>query len=321
MCCLSNDILEANIGRRVCDVDAADLKFKKITPEDMRFIWPYLKREGGRTCDFSYGGILMWVEYFNYEYTIFNDTLFIKGVLEDNRAVPAFSIPVGRMTLRQGVELLGEYCRRKGMALEFSAVPEYAVEELVNAGAKSIVELTDWGDYIYDINVLATLRGKKMAKKRNHVNQFATLYPDAIYLPLTPDKVDAVLDFMDSQEALSDQSSAAKAEREMARKVVEMMRDPDFPMQGGVLEDKGRIVAFSAGDVKGDTLFVHIEKADRDYAGSYEMINKAFVCDMLDRNSNLKYVNREDDGGDEGLRQAKMSYRPLEILRKYNVVF
>ena len=76
-----------------------------------------------------------------------------------------------------------------------------------------------------------------------------------------------------------------------------------------------RTVGFSIGDIKGDTLYVHIEKATRNTNGSYEAVNKAFASRMLELHPELVYVNREDDGGDEGLRQAKRSYHPIEVLK------
>lgn len=84
---------------------------------------------------------------------------------------------------------------------------------------------------------------------------------------------------------------------------------------------EGKACAFTIGDVKGDTLFIHIEKALREYNGSYEIINQQFAKAMCDKYPEIKYVNREDDAGDIGLRMAKESYHPLEILRKYNVTF
>ena len=95
----------------------------------------------------------------------------------------------------------------------------------------------------------------------------------------------------------------------------------DRHLEGIILESGGRTVGFSIGDIKGDTLYVHIEKATRNTNGSYEAVNKAFASRMLELHPELVYVNREDDGGDEGLRQAKRSYHPIEVLKKYNIVF
>jgi hypothetical protein len=77
-----------------------------------------------------------------------------------------------------------------------------------------------------------------------------------------------------------------------------------------------RAVAFTVGEVVGDTLYTHVEKADKDYEGAYQMINYLFAEEMRAKFS-VEYINREDDLGDAGLRRAKASYYPIEILKKY----
>ena len=81
----------------------------------------------------------------------------------------------------------------------------------------------------------------------------------------------------------------------------------------------GKVAAFAIGDMRGDTLFVQVEKASRGINGSYEMICKLFASDMLKSYPSLKYINREEDAGDPGLRKSKESYHPVKILRKYSV--
>lgn len=300
---------------------AATLKFMPITAANMPLVWSYLQHEPGRTCDFSYGGVLMWVDLFHYEMAICEDTLFIKGRLEDDLRKVAFSLPVGRLPLSESLKILKAYCRERNLPLRFSAIPEYAMADFMAAGPKSIAQLTDWADYLYDAEKLSTLSGKKMAKKRNHVNQYLNLYGPDTYEPLTPENLSDVAEFMDRLEASPAPGAQAAAERKLARKVIEMMGERELPMEGGLLRVGGRVVAFSIGDVKGDTLYVHIEKADREIAGSYEMINKSFAADMTRRHPGLRFINREDDAGDEGLRKAKQSYHPCELLKKYNVIF
>jgi hypothetical protein len=67
----------------------------------------------------------------------------------------------------------------------------------------------------------------------------------------------------------------------------------------------------------GDTLHTHIEKADKEIRGSYQMIVREFNAANLDKG--IKYTNRQDDAGDEGLRRSKLSYHPCEIIEKYTV--
>ena len=86
---------------------------------------------------------------------------------------------------------------------------------------------------------------------------------------------------------------------------------------GGLIRTEGRIVAFSFGEIIGDTLFVHVEKALREVRGSYQMI----VSELLSRfaTDGILYVNREEDVGDPGLRYSKESYHPKCLLEKYEM--
>ncbi len=90
-----------------------------------------------------------------------------------------------------------------------------------------------------------------------------------------------------------------------------------FGLCGGFIEVEGKIVAFSVGEIVGDTLFVHIEKALKEYEGSYQVMVKEFAVHEADER--VIYINREEDIGDLGLRTSKLSYHPVHILEKYFV--
>ena len=298
------------------------LNFKKITHDNMPVIWEYVKNAPGRTTDFSYGGILMWVDMFMYEFAIYKDTLFIKGVVENDRTKPAFSLPIGTLPLKDSISILRKYCEQENIPLELSAVPEESLEEIKELNPKTIELLEDWSDYLYDAEMLAELKGKKMGKKRNHVNSFIAHNPEWKYDEMNSQNVKDAIGFMDIYESEIDDSYMAKAESMLTRKILNAFSDGDNVMKGGILYDKpGSVCAITIGDVRGDTLYVHIEKGAREVNGSYEMINKEFASHNLKENPSIRFINREDDSGDEGLRKAKESYHPLGLMRKYNVIF
>lgn len=297
------------------------MEFKKITHSDMPLIWEFLKKEKGKTTDFSYGGVLMWIDYFQYEYAVENATLFIKGVVENDRSKVAFSLPIGPNPFEESLKLLQDYCNHQNIHLEFSAIPEYALAEIETTHPKSIEELTDCGDYLYDIDSLATLAGKKMSKKRNHVHQFLSAFPDWTYETLTAINSNKAMEFMDLFDKEGDMTPQADAERKLNRQLLNEINEGDSNLEGGILFADGKVCAFTIGDIKSDTLYVHVEKATRHIPGSYEMINYVFAQKMKEKYPQLEYVNREDDAGDLGLRFAKESYHPKEILKKYNIIY
>lgn len=296
------------------------IRFTPLTIDAVDVIKPVLEKNGSRTCDYTLAGLLMWAGYFHYEYAVVDDTLFIKGVTENDVSRPAFSLPIGSMPLEKSMGLLKDYCRATGEKLVLSAVPEDRLGELYMLGPCEIEELTDWADYLYEATDLAELPGKKYNKKRNHIHQFIQSNPDYSVEPLTASNIDEVRRFYKGMSLPVDGSYVtAEVEREQVFNVLDNY--DRFPFEGIVLRTPADgIVAFAIGEVIGDTLYVHIEKMNHMVNGAGEMINQIFASAMLGRYG-VKYVNREEDVGDEGLRHAKQSYHPVALLKKYNISF
>lgn len=299
--------------------ESSPLHFKPLREEDIDIIRPYLAASDTRTCDYTIGGIVMWAEYFDYSYCIYGDTLFIKGVTEDDVTRPAFSLPVGKMAFEDAVNLLRNHCRATGdEPLTFSAVPEVYIAPLELLGATKIEPLEDWSDYLYEAQALATLSGKKLGKKRNHVNRFALENPDFKFEPLTKDILPEVISFFEATHLPLSKPAIADVEREQ---VLRVLRHIDhFPFMGAVLSTPTHgIVAFTLGEVLGDTLYVHIEKMNHEINGAGETVNKLFAEYVTGHCPEVRYINREEDVGDPGLRHAKESYHPTAKLLKFNV--
>ncbi|MFG6380577.1 MAG: phosphatidylglycerol lysyltransferase domain-containing protein [Muribaculum sp.] len=296
------------------------LKFRPVTVDAVSDILPLLHYAASRTCDYTLAGILMWADYFNYEYAIVCDTLFIRGVAENDKSQPAFSMPIGRLPLRKSLAMIRDYCAAEGIRPMFSAVPEDRLPDFYCLGACRIEELTDWADYLYDAGQLAALAGNKYSKKRNHVNRFIGEHPGYSFEPITDRNIDAVKAFYASDVFVGDDRSGTAGEER--RQVFGVLDNYDrLPFEGAVLStpEEG-IVAFTVGEVIGDTLFVHIEKMNHTVNGAGETINKLFASAMASRYG-VTYINREEDVGDEGLRKAKQSYHPVMMLKKYNLSF
>ena len=296
------------------------LTFKPLTKADIPDIRAILERSGSRACDYTIGGIYMWAEYFGYRFCIVRDTLFISGACEDDMLTWGFAMPVGAMSTVESLRLLSEYCRLKGVPMRLSAVPDDKIDAVARRDDAVINRLNDWSDYLYDIEALATLKGKKMSKKRNHVNRFKADNPGWSVEPLSPSNVAEALEAYARFESPSaDDTPSCVNERRMS---IEVLRElTTYGFEGALLRDgTGRVVAFTAGEVIGDTLFAHIEKMDHAVSGAGETIASQFAAMMLERHPELKYENREEDCGDVGLRAAKLSWQPAMLLDKYNVL-
>ena len=296
------------------------LVFKPVTLDSIAEIREFLRLQPYRTCDFSIGGIYMWASYFKYEYAIFEDTLFMKGLSEADASELAFSLPLGALPIKESVEVLREYCRAINRELVLSAVPEDAMQELVTEYACRNYKLEDWTDYLYDGKLLATLPGTLYHKKRNHVSRFRREYPEAVYCRLDSSNLDQTLAFFERYRRQYDKLSPLyRNEMDMTEHVLKNFSL--FRFLGAVLLVGDRVAGFTVGEVINDTLYVHIEKADKDFEGVYEALNMKFAEDILATYPEVRYINREEDVGDEGLRKAKLSYHPISLLGKYNLIF
>lgn len=304
---------------------ATTLRFAPLTLAELPLVNRILQQSPSRTCDYSIGGIYMWIEYFGYKVCFVGDTLFIKGVSESDPTVTAFMMPVGEMDDARAVRLIRDYCRSLDLLPVLSAVPEDRMEALTAICPDARCESLDmWSDYLYDIDALASLRGKAYNKKRNHVNRFMSDNPDMFFEPLTTELLPEVILYFEGmcmrERSEPDPSALGTAAYERRQTMEVLNNYSSYPFTGAVLRaQSGEIASFCIGEPIGDTLFVHIEKSRHDIAGAGETINMLYAREMKDKFPGLRFVNREDDAGDPGLRKAKLSYRPCSILQKYNV--
>ena len=295
------------------------LSFKSITLADMPLINQLLQHSSTRTCDYTAGGIYMWIDCFGYQYCVYDDTLFIKGFSENRPGEIAFSLPIGKMPLQESVSLLRQYCDSMEIPLVFSAIPEDRVDAVAAITGGTVEQLDGWSDYLYEAVALASLSGKALSKKRNHVNRFMADNPDFEFEPITPDLLPELILFF-AGRPMPDKLDTSMALYEQHECMRVLRHYSSYPFEGAVLRSQnGEIAAFTVGEIIGDTLYVHIEKMNHTIPGAGETINRLFAAEMLHRHPQIRYINREEDMGDPGLRYAKESYRPVMLINKYNV--
>lgn len=293
-------------------------EFQPITAESMETIYDFIRNQTARTTDLSYLGIWMWTDCFHYEYCIYADTLFMKGDAVDGSAQPMFSFPVGKLSPRRSIELIKRYCQRHGLTPRIFCCDHYA-EILRNHDPSLIMtRAEDWDEYLYPIDKLATFSGKKLSKKRNHLNAFHTTYPDFTVSEIRPDDIAELLDFCERFH-MSHDDDAMSCYETMA--TAECLRIYEHcHCEGLLIRIDGKIAGFTMGEVMGDTLITHIEKGDIGYRGIYQALCSEFCSMEMARHPELVYVNREDDSGNENLRKSKLSYYPCSMVEKFVVL-
>jgi len=292
------------------------LAFEPITADNILKSAEYFKYKVSRTSDYTIGAMYMWRDFYQTEFTIFDDMILYKVKFLDRIS---FTFPVGGGSLIKAMDALKEYCNMNNLPLWFCTVPEEAISILVNQFGGTIPgkPSRDWADYLYLAEDLANMAGRKYSGQRNHINKFKKLYPDYKYQRITSDNLPKIEAFLRDYQ-LNHGKDASLAQEELNR-TLELLQYLDaFHLPGAFIEVDGIIVALTIGEIVNDTLHCHIEKAVRDYPGAYQMIVKEFASDMLQ--CGVQYINREEDVGDEGLRTSKLSYHPVQLLDKYCIL-
>lgn len=294
------------------------LNFELITADNIMKTAEYFKYKVSRTADYTVGAMFMWRDFYETHYAIQDDMLFYKVKFIDHIA---FTLPAGGGSLSKAMEALREYCQANDLPLIFCTVPKEAfatLTEVYHGEAPTCTPNRDWADYLYLAEDLANMAGRRYSGQRNHINKFKKLYPEYTYQRITADSMPRMIDFLlDFQKNHGKDSGLAQEE---LRRALELLCYYDkFQQKGGFIEVDGVIVAIAVGEVIKDTLYCHIEKANREYEGAYQMIVKEFSHDIF-TNYDVQYINREDDVGDEGLRTSKLSYHPVELLDKYCII-
>ncbi len=168
-------------------------------------------------------------------------------------------------------------------------------------------------DYVYKVDDLIQLSGRKYHGKRNHVARFKR--KDWAYEPISAENM-AECEAM-GEEWFAQNDAAHSSGLQWEQKAVKeaFAHFPELGFSGGLLRQEGRPVAFTIGEpICADTFGLHIEKAFADVEGAYAAINREFLAASC---TDYTFVNREEDVGDEGLRKAKLSYHPSMLLTKY----
>lgn len=171
-------------------------------------------------------------------------------------------------------------------------------------------------DYIYSVQELIELKGNRFHKKKNLLNQFKKKY-DFTLKKIDQNLLPSVLAMQEDWCAWQDceSSDTLASENRVIIRVLQSWND--FPgITGAALTVQGRIIAFTVAEpLAEEIIIIHFEKGLPEFTGVYQAINQAF----LEQNPGFRLVNREQDLGDEGLRKSKLSYNPVDFVRKYHV--
>ena len=270
-----------------------------------------------RFCDYTGYNAWLWGEYLDAELLTVKSTKVLYRRMMDG--TPTYTALSAHHLCEEELLRLSALAKAKGHPLCLFPLSEEEKEELLSRYPGAVAETSpDWRDYLYQSSDLATFRGKKYNGQRNHLNRFRALYPEGACVEICDQNRQMALDFLSAFYGETPSTPPIEAEKKRLVALIETAHfDGRDGLWGKVLTAEGKVVALSIGEVVGDTLFIHVEKALRDCRGAYQAVVSGFVSPFLSQG--VEFVNREEDDGNEGLRTSKLSYHPVSLLEKWRV--
>ncbi|MBP5303894.1 MAG: GNAT family N-acetyltransferase [Clostridia bacterium] len=294
------------------------LTFEPFSLESLKKVIPCIQKSSLLCSDISAGYLFMWNAHTKVHFCVWEETLVVREMIGEQ---PAFSYPVGANPDGM-LEGLKAYVLENHFPLRFFAIDEPLLEAMQqDKRFPSVMGNYDrkWSDYLYSFEEIRDLRGRKYNTQRNHINKFKKLYGDPYVRFLTKEDLPLITQMLcDYEKEHSDAKRLEKRELEQTRKLFEVFEELGLYAAGLFVEEE--LVAVTIGEVVGEMLLVHVEKALRTIEGAYPTMFVSFVRLMdSQRSGTLRYINREDDSGDEGLRISKMRYHPIKLVNKHVV--
>lgn len=299
-----------------------DLHFKPVEAEDIDRLTPLFCRRPNKTCDSVFLDSFIWSKLYGVRFAV-SDGRAIQWLME-NDGITGTAMPI---CSQEDLEhYFGEIVEYFNTVLKKPLYIHLADEEAVMAlGLMEqkdrflVTEQEDLKDYLYDGDAMRRLSGKKLHKKKNHLNGFKRAYEGRYeYRRLCCSDRGDVWKFLDHwrEQKGEEVEEHLDYEVEGIHEILKNCSNLQVRM-GGVYID-GKLEAFTIGSYNPleNMAVIHIEKANPEIRGLYQFINQQFLVAEFPE---AELINREDDLGIEGLRKAKMSYNPVGFARKYEV--
>lgn len=282
------------------------MNWKKLTIDSRDEIQEFLKNKF-ETSDMNFTNLFLWSFSENIQYAVNEEILYIKGFYEGDEY---YFSPVSKVDNEESIVAAIEKIKEKDGRIVF--IPEKYAEFL--RADFEIKEERDSFDYIYLQEDLAELKGRKFSSKKNKVNKFKKIY-NFTYEKISKDNIEDIRVF---QREWSENRKGDSIIVSETMGIEEILNNYErLELRGGIIKVDGKIVAYAIGEKLTDSMgVIHIEKGIFDYQGSYQMINMYVAKEEF---SDVEFLNREDDFGSIGLREAKLSYQPIKFIKKYSL--
>lgn len=289
-------------------------KIMKPVPEtDAGLIHIKLAESGFPSCEYAYANLQMWQEAFVTRCGLFRGQMYFHMSNIDELLFPCGALlpPPGDLAeVSAGMKAAGFSGTIAHVPESYAGHPELSRFFLIQP-------MDDANDeYIYKTETLAELRGSKLSKKRNLISQFERLYSPYEVRKIIPDDFNRIEEL--NKDWFSHHSDTETIEKERKAIRTAFAHYDELGLHGLILLSGGKIQALSIfSPINADSWTVHFEKAGFDCKGAAQVINQQTAKYLLGK---CAFINREQDLGLPGLRQAKQSYLPDRMLKDFLLI-
>ena len=283
------------------------LYFRKLTLADRDTVHALLYKAGRQGCEYSFANLYFWLMQYG-EVAILENYLVCRMCYKGQCC---YLYPAGTGDVFPVLEAMRADAKALGVPFVLRSVTkeDKPVLEALYPEKFTFTEHRDSFDYLYPIEKLASLAGKKLQAKRNHINKFIAEHPNWHTKELDESLVPVVQALCETWYAEHEEDSSLQTERNALETALDNREA--MGMEGIVLFDGEEALGFSMGNRLNEQVFdVNFEKAYASVQGSYPMVTREFARHIQQKHPAVTTLNREDDMGLEGLRKAKESYYP-----------
>lgn len=285
--------------------------FTKVTKECLPMLRSYYAQCPYRLCEYSVGVKLMWREYLSSEWAEAAGCLIVKNRFEGETQFD-YPVPGENGDVEAALREIEGWCADHGVRPVISVVPrEKAAELLLRYSEMKIINRRTWQDYLYRTEDLAEFAGRKYSGQRNHIRKFFEAFPHAEFTELTAGDERLERFWAEYEAEFQKDGAMARAELIQAKAAFDLLATGFF--RAGALAEGDRLLAVSLAEKCGQTLMIHAEKALYSCPGAYPAMVQSFACYF---GTDCRWINREDDARDKGLRVSKLQYGPTELGEK-----
>jgi len=282
---------------------------RPLVLDDKERFDPLFRHLQPRISELTFAGLYLFRHAHAYRLTLVGDALVILG--RSYGAAPFFFPPLNG-------DIPAALDRLFADQLPLYGADELFVASYLTGRPCEILDDRDNADYLYRRDDLAELRGQHYHKKKNRLNVFINHHQYAVspYGPEYRDGCRALLAAWREARMLEGENLSLEREAQATAEALEFAEI--LGLSGLVVLVGGEVKGFVLGErLNQETSVCHFEKADPQLEGLSQLLDREFNRLLF---TDCTYVNREQDLGDEGLRLAKSTYHPIELITKYRVI-